>query len=190
LADLTSQQHGDRWLSDLLNGSSSPNFPQAVGALAAAVKASDAGDYDRSGEQATVAARLFQVSGNTAGVLRAEFEQALSAQILRQSESCRRQAIMAVQESEKHPYWWLQVQLGLEQSVCSGLMGDMGADQKAAQRAMERAQQAGYGALLFACSWIYRKRQVRKRRSERRLELDGHRLHTLLVWAVSCHSRG
>jgi CHAT domain-containing protein len=147
LADLTSQQHGDRWLSDLLGGSSSPNFPQAVAALAAAVKSSDVGDYDRSGEQANVAVRLFQASGNTAGDLRAQFEHALSAQILRQSESCRRQATAAVKESEKHPYWWLQVQLGLEQSVCSGLTGDMGADQKAAQRAMERAQQAGYGAL-------------------------------------------
>ena len=149
LADLTSRQHGDRWLSDLLHGSSSPNFPQAVGALAAAVKASDAGDYDRSSEQATVAVRLFQVSGNSAGVLRAEFEQALSAQALRQSESCRRRAIAAVTESEKHPYGWLQVQLGLEQSVCSGIMGDIGADQKAAQRAMERAQQAGYGAVFL-----------------------------------------
>jgi CHAT domain-containing protein len=147
LADLTSQQHGDRWLSDLLGGSSSPSFPQAVGALAAAVKASDAGDYDRSGEQANVAVRLFQASGNTAGVLRAEFQQAFSAQILRQSEFCRRRAIAAVAEAEKHPYWWLQVQLGLEQGVCSGILGDLGADQKAAQRALERAQRAGYGAL-------------------------------------------
>lgn len=147
LAELTSRQHADLWLTDLLGGSSAPNFSQAVAGLAAAVKANDTGEYDRSGEQAILAARLFQSSGNTAGVLRAEFEQVFSAQVLRQSENCRRQAIAATTESEKHPYWWLQVQLGLERSVCSGLMGDMGADQKAALRALERAEQAGYRAL-------------------------------------------
>jgi len=38
LADLTSQQHGDRWLADLLHDSSAQQFPQSVTALARAVR--------------------------------------------------------------------------------------------------------------------------------------------------------
>ena len=149
LADLTAQQHGDRWLSDLLSGSSVPIFPQAVSALAAAVKASDASDYDNSSKQAGASARFFRISGNTAGALYAEFEQAFSAQLLRHIDSCRSQSAAAEAESEKYPYWWLQVQLGLEQAVCSGIMGNLGADEKISRQAMERAQRAGYGGVFL-----------------------------------------
>jgi hypothetical protein len=74
LAELTDQQHCDRWLIDLLSGSSAPHFPQAVNALARAVKANDSGEYDVSRQQADLAEQLFRASGNTAGALRAEFE--------------------------------------------------------------------------------------------------------------------
>ncbi len=149
LADLTSQQHGDRWLADLLRGSTAPHFAQAVTALARAVKANDAGEYRVSREQADLAEQLFRASGNTAGALRAQFEQTFAAQIERHSEFCRRKATAALTESEKYSYAWLQIQLGLEKGVCSGLMGDLGTDESAARRAMDRAQQSGYGALYL-----------------------------------------
>lgn len=149
LAELASQQHNDRWLTDLLRGSSSPNFPRAVAALARAIQANEAGEFDTSRQQAALAGRQFRAAGNTAGVLRAQFEQVFSAQISRRSEACRRQATAALTESERYSYPWLQVQLGLEAGVCSGLMGDFGADQQAVQRAATRAQQSGYGALYL-----------------------------------------
>ncbi|MFI5114591.1 MAG: CHAT domain-containing protein [Terriglobales bacterium] len=149
LADLTSQQHNDRWLSDLLRGSSSPNFPQAVAALAQAAQANDAGEYSTTNAQASQAGRLFRASGNVAGMLRAQFEQTFGAQIERHSEECRRQATAALAESEKYSYSWLQIQLGLEKGVCSFLMGDIGTDEKATARAMDRAQKADYGVLLL-----------------------------------------
>ncbi len=149
LADLTTRQHGDNWLADLLRGSSAPNFPQAVTALARAARANDAGDYGVSGEQADRAEQLFRATDNTAGVLRAQFEQIFAAQFERHSEECRRQATRALAESEKYAYSWLQIQLGLEKSVCSSLMGDIGADEKATGRAMGRAQRADYGALFL-----------------------------------------
>ena len=147
LADLTSQQHGDRWLTDLLHGSSAPQFPQAVAALARAVKANDAGEFDVSRPQAELTEQLFRASGNMAGVLRAQFEQTFAAQIDRHSEECRLKATTALKESERYSYPWLQIQLGLEKGTCSGLMGDLGADESAARRAMDRAEQSGYGAL-------------------------------------------
>jgi CHAT domain-containing protein/cytochrome c-type biogenesis protein CcmH/NrfG len=149
LADLTSRQHGDLWLADLLRGSSAPNFPPAVSALAHAVKANDAGEYDVSRAQADLAEKWFRAQGNTAGVLRAQFEQTLAAQIDRRSEQCRRQAAVALTESEKYSYPWLHIQLGLEKGVCSELMSDIGADERAARLAMDRAEKSGYGALYL-----------------------------------------
>ena len=149
LADLTSQRHGDRWLADLLSGSSAPHFPEAATALARAVKANDAGEYGASRKQADLAEQLFRASGNTAGALRAEFEESFEAQISRRSEECRRQSIAAGAESKRYSYPWVQIQLGSEEGVCSLLMGDIGTYEKAARRAQDRAQQAGYGALYL-----------------------------------------
>jgi len=149
LADLTSQQHNDRWLSDLLRGSSSANFPPAVAALARALRANQAGEFDAASEHSVRAHHLFRASGNVAGSLRAEFEQTFAAQIKRQSEACRRQATAALAESEKYSYPWLQIQTGLEKSVCSGLTGDIDAYDKAVRQGNERARESGYGGLLL-----------------------------------------
>ncbi len=149
LADLASQQHNDRWLSDLLHGSSALNFPQAVAALARAAQANDGGEYSTTNVQASQAERLFRASGNEAGMLRAQFEQTFAAQIERHSEECRRQATAALAESEKYSYSWLQIQLGLEKSVCSFLMGDIGADERTTARAQSLAQKSGYGGLYL-----------------------------------------
>jgi CHAT domain-containing protein len=149
LADLTSRQHGDLWLSDLLRGSSAPSFPPAVTALARAVKANGTGEYDVSRAQSDLAEKLFRAHGNTAGVLRAQFEWTFAAQIERHSEECRRRASVALAQSEKYSYSWLQIQLELEKGVCSFLMGDIGTDEKGARQAMELAEKNGYGALYL-----------------------------------------
>ena len=149
LADLTAQQHGDRWLTDLLAGSSSPNFSQGVGALALALKTNDAGDYDQSSKESGQAREFFARSGNTAGVLYADFEQVYSEQFLRHTGICSAKAAAAENESEKYPYWWIQIQLGLERAVCSSIAGDIGGYEKHALLAKERARRAGYGAVFL-----------------------------------------
>ncbi|HXM10072.1 MAG TPA: CHAT domain-containing protein [Terriglobales bacterium] len=149
LADLTSQRHGDQWLSDLLRGSSSPHFRQAINALTRAVQANDAASYDVSRQQAELAERLFRASSNPAGVQRAQFEQIFAAQLTKRGEDCQQQSVAAAAESRRYSYPWIQIQLGLEESVCSALMGDLGAYDKDARIALDRAQQAGYGALYL-----------------------------------------
>jgi CHAT domain-containing protein/tetratricopeptide (TPR) repeat protein len=149
LAELSQQGHGDRWLTDLLRESSAPHFPQAVNALARAVKANDAGEYDVSRQQSDLAEKLFRASGNVAGALRAQFELTFAAQIDRRSEECRRKATFALTEAENYSYPWLQIQLGLEKSVCSFLMGDIGTGEKANARSELLAQQSGYGGLYL-----------------------------------------
>jgi CHAT domain-containing protein len=154
LADLTSRQHGDRWLADLLQGSGASDFPPAANALARAVNANLAGEYDVSSQQAALAEKLFRASGNTAGVLRAQFEQTYAAQLNRHSEACRRQATSARAESERHSYPWLQIALGLEEGICSGIMNDLGTQEKMAQRATDGALQHGYSGVYLRSVFV------------------------------------
>jgi CHAT domain-containing protein len=149
LADLTSQQHNDRWLSDLLRSSFAPNFPQAVAALTNAVQANDAGEYNISREEAGRAERLFRTSGDAAGALRVQFEEIFADQMTRRSESCRRHSNTALAESWKYCYAWLHIQLELEKGLCSFLMGDIGADESSTARARDLARRSGYGALYL-----------------------------------------
>jgi CHAT domain-containing protein/cytochrome c-type biogenesis protein CcmH/NrfG len=149
LADLTSQRHHDNWLAELLRGSSAPSFRRAVTALAKAAQANDAGEFAVADAEASQAERFFQSSDNRAGVLRAKFEQIFSAQFERHGEQCRQQAATALEESEKHSYPWLQIQLGLEQGVCAGLMGDFGGNERSVRRAVHRAQRNQYNALYL-----------------------------------------
>jgi CHAT domain-containing protein len=152
LAELTSREHNDRWLTDLLQGSSqgsSAQFVKAANALAHAVRSNDSGEYDVSFKQAELAEQLFRFSGNVAGALRAEFEELFAAQFLRRGELCRRRSLAAENESKQYAYPWVQAQLGLENSVCSDIMGDLGAAELAARRAQDRAQESGYGSLYL-----------------------------------------
>ncbi len=151
LAEVTSRQHGDLWLADLLGGSSSSkaHFPEAVNALARAVNSNQSGDYDTSRQQAMLAEQLFRASGNSAGALRAEFERAFADQLSRHSADCMRVSRTAKSESLRYSYPWVQIQLGLEQSVCSMLMSDLGGYERIASDARNRARQAGYEGLYL-----------------------------------------
>ena len=162
MANLTSQQHKDRWLSDLLSGSSAPAFPQAAASLSRAARANQTGDFDVSRQEAVRAEQLFRVSGNQAGVLRAQFEQIYALQIIRQSETCRRQASTALAASEKYPYRWLQIQLGLEKGVCSTLMQDLGTYGATARRAMEQAQETGHASVYLRALYFAAEDQSEK----------------------------
>jgi CHAT domain-containing protein/cytochrome c-type biogenesis protein CcmH/NrfG len=160
LADLTRQKHNDRWLSDLLRGSSAPTFARAVAALARASQTNYSGDYTIAREQASVAAGLFRASGNQAGVLRAQFEHAFSDQLTGHTAECRRDATIARVEAERLPYSWLQIQLGLEKAVCSFLGQDWGADERLSRQAMDRARESGYDSLYVRALYFIADDQV------------------------------
>ena len=92
---------------------------------------------------------MFRASGNSAGALRAEFERTFATQMERLSDRCRVESTAAFEESQKHPYPWLQIQLGLEKSVCSSLAGDLGTDERLSDQAQRRALSSGYDALYL-----------------------------------------
>jgi CHAT domain-containing protein/cytochrome c-type biogenesis protein CcmH/NrfG len=161
LAKLTSERHGDDWLPDLLQGSPAPHFSQAIVALAGAVKANETGDYEISRQQALLAERLFSGSGNVAGRLRAQFELAYSNQATRRTGECRRAATVALAQSERFNYPWLQIQLGLQKAVCSLLgQNDWGADERVSRIAMDRARAAHYDTLYLRALYFIADDQV------------------------------
>lgn len=149
LANLTAQNHKDRWLSDLLAGASDARFSKAAAALASASLANSSSDYAAALEQAQVAERLFRDAGsNRAGVVRAQFEEAYAEQLMRKTEDCRGQANSSLPEADRQYYAWLQGQLRLEKAVCSVLLkDDWGGDERISQRALELAQKSRYDGL-------------------------------------------
>ena len=149
MADLTARQHNDRWLSDLLHGSSARNFPQAIAALAKTAQANNTGEYSLTASQAVQAERLFNVSGNVAGAVRAQFEQIYAAQLDRRTEVCRQKSAASLPTLEKYPYTWLRIQLELENAICSGIMNDLGTQEKMAQRGIDQSQKHRYGGLYL-----------------------------------------
>jgi Cytochrome c biogenesis factor len=161
LAKLTSQRHGDDWLSDLLHDTSTANFSQAISALASAVKANETGDYDVSRQQALLAERLFSGSSNGAGQLRSQFELTYSNQATRRTDECRRVATVALAQSERFNYPWLQIQLGLQKAVCSLLgQNDWGGDERVSRVAMARARDAHYDSLYLRALYFIADDQV------------------------------
>ncbi|MBZ5664663.1 MAG: CHAT domain-containing protein [Acidobacteriia bacterium] len=161
LAELTTQKHNDRWLSDLLKGSSSPSFPRAVAALAHASQMNHSANYRAVREQAGIAGRLFHSSGNQAGLLRAQFEQAYSEQLARNTDECRRDATVALAQAELLSYSWLEIQLGLEKAVCFLLAkDDWGTDERMSRRAMDRARESNYDGLYLRALYFVADDQV------------------------------
>ncbi len=149
MAELTKRKHNDLWLSDLLRSSSPQNFPQAAAALAEAAAANDTAQFAVAVRKAELAEKRFRASGNAAGTVLAEFEHSFADQINRRSEECRQRSIAAAREATHDAYPWVQIQLKLEESVCSSLMGDFGIYKKIARRAQDDAQRASYGALYL-----------------------------------------
>jgi len=114
LADLTSQQHNDRWFSDLLRVLLPQIFLQRLRRSPARSKPTTQGKYDVATEQSVRAHGLFRASGNVAGSLRGEFEQTFAAQLTRQSEAVGDKQTAGLGEIRRIFLFLVAVQIGLE----------------------------------------------------------------------------
>jgi tetratricopeptide (TPR) repeat protein len=147
LADIAQKEHGDTWLANLLNGSTSGQFPSGVKALAMSVQANDRGDYAEGQESAHRAALQFRASANIAGELRAQAEEVYSDHLLWEGPRCLT-LLSSMNQSLNHTsYTWIQAQMNLEQSNCANAVGDLGTYQAAIGRGMKQAEDHKYLAL-------------------------------------------
>jgi CHAT domain-containing protein/cytochrome c-type biogenesis protein CcmH/NrfG len=147
IANVANAEHRDRWLSDLLAGSAARTFPEALAALASAVKFGDRGDYTASLEQAGLADRLFKDSGNAAGSLRSRMEALFALHLSQQGALCLRAASQLERALDGYAYQWLQIQFHLEQAVCLSMMGNLGESKRITAWALEKSRRFGYRTL-------------------------------------------
>lgn len=147
LARILREQHGDRWLADLLASPPSPRFAAALTSLARAVKANAAGDPAGAKVEAKKAERLFQLAGSDAGVLRSLLERVYALHRAAQASACLAVADPLARKLERRGYAWAEAQIFLEQASCRSMMKELGAASRLATRAVTATQIANYGTL-------------------------------------------
>jgi CHAT domain-containing protein/tetratricopeptide (TPR) repeat protein len=147
LSEIAQRRHADRWLADLLAGSTSGLFTPAANALAMSVQANDRGDYTEGQKAAHRSALLFAETTNSAGEIRAQAEEVYSDHLLWEGPRCL--ALLSRMSSllNQSSYAWIQAQMSLEESNCANAVGDLGRYQSAITVGLSRAKKHNYVAL-------------------------------------------
>jgi CHAT domain-containing protein len=140
-------RHGDTFLQDLLLSSSSSTnkrFVESLGNLSRAMQADASGDEEEAQKKSKAAETGFGEVGNTAGALRARFEEAYSQQFSSEVAQCRQTAQSVVQGSHRRGYKWLEAQALIEWGYCANMAGDLVLATKKLREAARVADEAGY----------------------------------------------
>jgi CHAT domain-containing protein/tetratricopeptide (TPR) repeat protein len=149
LAEVAIQKHADRWLTDLLASTSSPEFALAVEQLSIALKANDTGNNVLARQHAAAAERLFASARNDAGSLRARIEYLFASHDAQEGNHCLEAANGFESRLNNHSYTWLRAQFHLEQGTCYRLMGNLGESRRLYSRAGSEAEASGYSAIYL-----------------------------------------
>ena len=136
-------------MKDFLAADSSADFGGAVLRLAQAVTANARGDASYAAAQARLAEQAFRRAGNEAGEARSRFEEVYAFHRFAQGDRCLRAASELQSEIVGKPYPWLISQVLLEISSCSGMLGDLGKSEEAADRALKYARTSNYEVLYL-----------------------------------------
>ena len=136
--------HTDLFFKDLIASVSSPEFHQAANLLSQSLEANRSGEFESAFGYATQAAIRFGRSGDPAGSLAAEFQRAYALQFESRAGRCRELAGEAVREAQRHNYSLLEIELLLEQSICSNMQGELGFAKELVERAIKLAQAHDY----------------------------------------------
>jgi CHAT domain-containing protein/tetratricopeptide (TPR) repeat protein len=147
LAEISIQKHGDFWLSQLLESSSSPEFPLAAEQLAQAHRANEIGDNALGQKHAREAERLFALARNEAGALWARQEYVFASHDSQEGKQCIEATNGQERKFTERPYRWLRIQFHLEQGTCYWLNGNLGEARKIYAQAAKESSLAGYGAI-------------------------------------------
>ena len=143
--------HADQWLADLLQGATGRDFPSAVSALATALSANDAGNYDEAVEQSIVAEKAFSQSANTAGILRSRFERLFALQFIHSGQRCAQTVATTLEPVLSSSYAWLKPQVLLEDSACLITNAEIGKSRARIAEAIKLAEKSGYGDTYLRC---------------------------------------
>jgi CHAT domain-containing protein len=145
LAIILRDQHADSWLTDLLSASASRPFRQAIDALRRAVIADNA-DYTLGRKEAAGAAQFFSLAGNSAGEIRAHFEEMYALRLSDAGAQCLDHLAKLATVVGNSPYRSLQIRMRLERYSCWAEEGDLQRTDQLAT-AYKSAQSARYKGL-------------------------------------------
>jgi len=150
LAVVLRNNHGDRWLEDLLSATDSAEFGKAVDALGAAIRADNA-DYTLGRKEAAKATLLFSRARNVAGELRARYEEIYALRLSDAGPECLEKLNNLASLIQRSQYRRLEIQLNLERRNCSLEKGDLQVTDQL-DKAYEGARSAHYQALQIRIS--------------------------------------
>lgn len=175
LARVLEQEHGDRWISDLLVPPWSGTFAAAVSALSQAFRANAEGDPVDAEAKAIRAEKSFRAAGNVAGMLRSRLELVYAFHREVKADRCLAVAGPLGKEMERHRYVWAQAQLLIEEAVCWSMKKQFRAAQEALDRALVSSRNAHYGTLNLRAVGIAAAIEIDKgnARAAWRLSRDG-----------------
>ena len=149
LAETLMTEHGDPWLTDVLDGPHGPNFDAGVISLSAALDANKEGDYVTARAEARKASRLFHISGNSAAELRANAEEIYALHLLYRGQACASLAERTASQLKPRKYEWLRSQVDLERSNCFDLLGDLGESKRVLDYGVARAKEHHFQGLYL-----------------------------------------
>src|SRR5947209_9115477 len=118
---LRSNQH-DPWLTDYLSASASDEGDYQ---LQSAIIANYEGKTELGLQEASQAQRAFEITGNLAGIIWSKYEQVYALRRKSQPTACLKEIDKAWPVIRDRNYRWLQLQLGMERSVCEGMRGNL-----------------------------------------------------------------
>jgi CHAT domain-containing protein len=149
LAATLKKEHRDPWLADLLSNTRSRNFSLGIEALSKAVSADDRGDYEPALEDARDAEKYFQAAQNQAGYLRAALERTYALHLSHMGDACLEAIRRYSRDIDNHSYPWLRIQFHIEEGICEGLMGRLGASRQALRLILVETEQSKYPLLYL-----------------------------------------
>ena len=147
LAEILRTRHDDTWLSNFLQKPPDPAGNEALHALLASDEALHSGRYGLSVELAQKSIREFQVSGNRAGALRADFALMLAQTVAQKTSDCLTTAAAASPLLEGTSYRWLQTQTLIQLGQCQRATSQMETALRSASKGIESAKRFHYSEL-------------------------------------------
>jgi len=149
LAEIAVEKHSDHWLADLLEYSTSDGFAPAIAQLSEALRANDAGDNIAARDHAWRAERLFELTGDEAGALRAHIEYVFASHDAQEAKPCLDAASGVETRFKSHFYPWLVAQFHIEEGTCYGLMGNLGQTRRLYEQAAREARASRYKSIYL-----------------------------------------
>jgi CHAT domain-containing protein/Flp pilus assembly protein TadD len=149
LAVTLKKVHRDPWLADLLSNTRSRSFSLGIEALSKAVSADDRGDYEPALEEARDAEKYFRAAENEAGYLRAAVERTYALHLSHTGDACLEAIRRYSRDIDDHSYPWLRIQFHIEEGICEGLMGRLGASRQALHLIRGETEQSKYPLLYL-----------------------------------------